>query len=45
MIGGDWLIKAGITEAEQLEVTAALGVIQLRRRQAGFFGLTTSTLA
>ncbi|GAB2948272.1 SymE family type I addiction module toxin [Hafnia psychrotolerans] len=33
IIGGDWLIESGITDAEQLEITAALGVIRLRRRE------------
>ncbi|MDT0176105.1 hypothetical protein Q9R34_08625 [Enterobacter sp. BRE11] len=32
IIGGDWLTGFGITEAEQLEVTTASGVIRLRRR-------------
>ncbi|AEF47437.1 HSP20-like domain of uncharacterised function (DUF1813) [Serratia plymuthica] len=31
VIGGDWLFEAEITEAEQLEVTAAPGLIRLRR--------------
>nr|WP_244941686.1 hypothetical protein [Serratia inhibens] len=31
VISGDWLFEAGITEAEQLEVTAAPGLIRLRR--------------
>ncbi|SMB52017.1 conserved hypothetical protein [Serratia proteamaculans] len=33
VIGGDWLTESGITDAEQLEVTAAPGVIRLRRRE------------
>jgi len=32
IIGGDWLTGIGITEAGQLEITAALGVIRLQRR-------------
>jgi hypothetical protein len=32
IIGGDWLTGFGITEAEQLEMTAAPGVIRLQRR-------------
>ena len=32
IIGGDWLTGFGITEAEQLEVTTAPGVIRLQRR-------------
>jgi hypothetical protein len=32
IIGGDWLTESGITDAEQLEVTAVPGVIRLRRR-------------
>ena len=37
IIGGDWLTESGITDAEQLEVTAAPGVIRLRRREVGAF--------
>ncbi|HEI6967674.1 TPA: hypothetical protein SK282_004367 [Yersinia enterocolitica] len=38
IIGGDWLTESGITDAEQLEVTAAHGVIRLqRRREEGVF--------
>nr|WP_231583234.1 hypothetical protein [Yersinia aldovae] len=37
VIGGDWLTGSGITNAEQLEITAALGVIRLRRREEGKF--------
>ncbi|AGP46043.1 hypothetical protein FS592_22430 [Serratia plymuthica] len=37
VIGGDWLIDAGITEAEQLEIATAPGVIRLRRREVGGF--------
>jgi hypothetical protein len=33
IIGGDWLIESGITDAEQLDITAAPGVIRLRRRE------------
>jgi len=32
IIGGDWLTGFGITEAEQLEVTTAPGVIRLWRQ-------------
>lgn len=32
IIGGDWLTGFGITEAEQLEIIAAPGVIRLQRR-------------
>lgn len=35
VIGGDWLTESGITDAAQLEVTAALGVIRLLRREVG----------
>ncbi|CAI1640757.1 HSP20-like domain of uncharacterised function (DUF1813) [Serratia grimesii] len=37
IIGGDWLTESGITNAEQLEVTAALGVLRLQRREDGGF--------
>ncbi|SMB36308.1 conserved hypothetical protein [Serratia proteamaculans] len=37
VIGGDWLTGSGITDAEQLEVTAAPGVIRLRRRKGEGF--------
>ncbi|WP_186368113.1 hypothetical protein [Yersinia kristensenii] len=37
IIGGDWLTESGITDAEQLEVTAAPGVIRLWRREVGKF--------
>ncbi|VEA67782.1 HSP20-like domain of uncharacterised function (DUF1813) [Serratia plymuthica] len=33
VIAGDWLIDAGITEAEQLEIATAPGVIRLRRQE------------
>ena len=33
IIGGDWLTESGITEAEQLEITAAPGVLRLQRRE------------
>lgn len=33
VIGGDWLSASGITDAEQLEVTSAPGIIRLRRRE------------
>ncbi|WON77064.1 hypothetical protein [Serratia sp. UGAL515B_01] len=32
IIGGDWLTESGIASAEQLEVTAAPGVLRLQRR-------------
>ncbi|MTD29004.1 hypothetical protein [Erwinia sorbitola] len=37
IIGGDWLTAFGITDAEQLEVTAAPGVLRLQRREVGVF--------
>lgn len=37
IIGGDWLTESGIASAEQLEVTAAPGVIRLQRREVGVF--------
>ncbi|WP_245759460.1 hypothetical protein, partial [Yersinia ruckeri] len=37
IIGGDWLTESGITNAEQLEVTTAPGVIRLRRREVEVF--------
>ncbi|WP_434461597.1 hypothetical protein ACMV5L_23165 [Serratia plymuthica] len=37
IIGGDWLTESGIADAEQLEVTAAPGVIRLQRREDGGF--------
>ncbi|EPS8493593.1 hypothetical protein ACVH8U_002484 [Yersinia enterocolitica] len=37
VIGGDWLTESGITDAEQLEITAAPGVIRLWRREVGVF--------
>jgi hypothetical protein len=37
IIGGDWLTESGITDAEQLEVTAAPGVLRLRRREVDVF--------
>ena len=37
IIGGDWLTESGITEAEQLEITAAPGVIRLQRRKEDVF--------
>lgn len=33
----DWLTESGITDTEQLEVTAAPGVIRLQRREYGGF--------
>ncbi|TQI82467.1 hypothetical protein FHU10_2555 [Serratia fonticola] len=37
IIGGDWLTESGITEAEQLEITAAPGVLRLQRREVDVF--------
>ncbi|WP_232519140.1 hypothetical protein [Serratia sp. BW106] len=37
VIGGDWLTESSITDTEQLEVTAAPGIIRLRRREARVF--------
>ncbi|TCV90990.1 SymE family type I addiction module toxin [Biostraticola tofi] len=37
IIGGDWLTESGIASAEQLEVTAAPGVLRLQRREVGGF--------
>ncbi|MFN3071969.1 hypothetical protein ACKWMY_28235 [Serratia sp. J2] len=37
IIGGDWLTASGITDAEQLEITAAPGVIRLQRRENEVF--------
>jgi len=37
IIGGDWLTESGITNAEQLEVTAAPGVLRLQRREVDVF--------
>ncbi|AKG72501.1 hypothetical protein WN53_07510 [Serratia fonticola] len=37
IIGGNWLSESGITDAEQLEITAAPGVIRLQRREDGGF--------
>ncbi|HIE0651497.1 TPA: hypothetical protein ACXJNB_004678 [Serratia marcescens] len=31
-IGGNWLTESGITNVEQLEITAAPGVIRVQRR-------------
>ncbi|MGQ6548096.1 hypothetical protein ACUNEV_11220 [Serratia sp. IR-2025] len=33
IIGGDWFTASGINSAEQLEITAAPGVIRLQRRE------------
>jgi hypothetical protein len=35
-IGGDWLTESEIIDAEQLEVTAMLGVIRLQRGKRMF---------
>ncbi|CAM4076935.1 hypothetical protein [Serratia silvae] len=37
IIGGGWIIESGITDVAQLEITAAPGVIQLRRREEDTF--------
>jgi hypothetical protein len=37
IIGGDWLTESGIASAEQLEVTAAPGVLRLQRREDEVF--------
>ncbi|CRG52692.1 hypothetical protein [Yersinia wautersii] len=37
VIAGDWLTESSITDAEQLEVTAALGVLRLQRREVEVF--------
>ncbi|KFK92280.1 MULTISPECIES: hypothetical protein [unclassified Serratia (in: enterobacteria)] len=37
IIGGDWLTESGIASAEQLEVTAAPGVIRLQQREVDVF--------
>ncbi|WP_145583569.1 hypothetical protein [Yersinia thracica] len=37
VIAGDWLTESDITDAEQLEVTAAPDVIRLQRREDGGF--------
>ncbi|WP_420072447.1 hypothetical protein [Yersinia sp. 1252 StPb PI] len=37
VIAGDWLTASGITDAEQLEVTAAPDVLRLHRREGEVF--------
>ncbi|PAA98157.1 hypothetical protein [Serratia fonticola] len=37
IIGGDWLTESGIIDAEQLEVTAAPGVLRLQQQEVGGF--------
>ncbi|MBW5835914.1 hypothetical protein ACVST5_21860 [Yersinia enterocolitica] len=37
IIGGDWLTESGITDAEQLEIAAAPGVIRLQRWEVEAF--------
>jgi hypothetical protein len=37
VIGGDWLTESGIVSAQQLEVTAAPGVIRLQRWEVEVF--------
>ncbi|EPB4227558.1 hypothetical protein ACROT6_004186 [Yersinia enterocolitica] len=37
VICGDWLTGSGITDAEQLEVAAAPGVLRLQRREVDVF--------
>ncbi|CDG48323.1 hypothetical protein [Serratia symbiotica] len=38
IIGGDWLSESGITDAEQLEIIAAPGVIRVQRREDEVLG-------
>jgi len=37
IIAGGWIIEPGITDVAQLEISAAPGVIRLRRREDGAF--------
>ncbi|MGT3163417.1 hypothetical protein ACVSUJ_10150 [Yersinia enterocolitica] len=37
IIAGNWISESGITNAEQLEITAALGVIRLQRWEVEAF--------
>ncbi|WP_370570916.1 MULTISPECIES: hypothetical protein [Serratia] len=37
IIGDDWLTESDITDAEQLEVTAAPGVLRLQRQEVDVF--------
>jgi hypothetical protein len=37
VIGGDWLSEFAIIDTEQLEITAAPGVLRLQRREVGGF--------
>jgi len=37
IISGEWLTESGITDAEQLEIAAAPGVIRLQRREEEVF--------
>ncbi|WON75601.1 hypothetical protein [Serratia sp. UGAL515B_01] len=37
VIAGDWLTESSITDAEQLEVTAAPGVLRVQRREVEVF--------
>lgn len=37
IMGCGWLSDSGITDAEQLDITAAPGVIRLQRREDGGF--------
>ncbi|MBL5862567.1 hypothetical protein JBO49_18370 [Serratia fonticola] len=39
IIGGDWITESGITNAEQLEITAAPGMIRLQRREDREFNI------
>ncbi|EKN5913141.1 TPA: hypothetical protein RM800_004338 [Yersinia enterocolitica] len=37
VIGGDWLSEFAIIDAEQLDITAAPGVLRLQRREGDIF--------
>ncbi|OMQ20230.1 hypothetical protein [Serratia oryzae] len=37
IIGGDWLTESGITDAEQLELIIAHGMLRLQRREVDVF--------
>ncbi|KEY57334.1 type I addiction module toxin, SymE family [Serratia sp. DD3] len=37
VIAGDWLTESGITSAEQLQLTAAPGIIRVQRREEDGF--------
>ncbi|AVU35639.1 TPA: hypothetical protein JD344_24880 [Serratia marcescens] len=42
VLGGGWLTRSGITNAEQVGVTAAPDVIRVQRREQGDLGLKSS---